>query len=113
MVTHPFPNEIQISELTSLDFINQFTDFGNREVFTTCSMKAFNFPVDIYNFTMDTLDSTFYSEEGGYVATYSIIRVTAHFSGQVNMPKISSLVSEQRHVFDSNTLYNNEHKDKL
>lgn len=29
------------------------------------------------------------------------------------MPKISSLMFEQRHVFDSGTLYNNEHKDHV
>lgn len=62
---------------------------------------------------MDTLDFTFYSVEPGCVTIYNASKVLVHFLGHVTMPKISSLMFEQRHVFDSGTLYNNEHKDYL
>lgn len=73
--------------------------------------EGLSLTLDIYNITMDTLDSTFYSSEPGcYIHA---TRVTAHFSGQVYMYKISTLTFVQRHVFDSGTSYNNEHKDNL
>lgn len=57
---------------------------------------------------MDTLDSNFYSAAHGVLVKYS-----ATFSVQVNMPKISALTFEQRHVFDSDPLYKNQHDDDL
>jgi hypothetical protein len=60
---------------------------------------------------METLSSPFYSAEPGCLTIYSATRVAAHFPGQVNMSKISSLTSEES--FDSGVLYNNEYEDDL
>lgn len=112
VITHSLSNELQILELTLWVCVNQVADLGNGH-FTTSSTKIFNLPVDFYNITMGTLDCTFYSVEPGCITTYNASKVLVHFLGHVTMPKISSLMFEQRHVFDSGTLYINGHKDDL
>lgn len=49
--------------------------------------ESLSLTVDIYNINMDTFNSAFYFVKSGFVAIYNATTVSAHFSGQVNMPK--------------------------